>query len=177
MEAPLGPRANPSTLALLHMNAITQVEEARTSHLGASNRGRAGVALPTPKFTLARDQSVPENGRAVFTRVTVEGNSKRTGRRPAARMVSMAAHFRMVAPFRRAERAPSEVEASRARPRCLSAELWQATDRWNRDQWFANEDAMSGFVRSDLVRGGGFLTGSMIALMVVGAIFFVAGSL
>ena len=33
---------------------------------------------------------------------------------------------------------------------------------------------MSGFVRSD---GGGFLTGSMIALMVVGAIFFVAGSL
>ena len=68
MEAPLGPRANPSTLALLHMNPITQVEEARTSHLGASNRGRAGVALPTPKFTLARDQSVPENGRAVFTR-------------------------------------------------------------------------------------------------------------
>ena len=68
MEAPLGPRANPSTLALLHMNPITQVEEARTSHLGASNRGRAGVALPMPKFTLARDQSVPENGRAVFTR-------------------------------------------------------------------------------------------------------------
>ena len=66
MEAPLGPRANPSTLALLHMNPITQVEEARTSHLGASNRGRAGVALPMPKFTLAREQSVPENRRAVF---------------------------------------------------------------------------------------------------------------
>ena len=62
MEAPLGPRANPSTLALLHMNPITQAEEARTSHLRASNRGRAGVALPMPKFTLARDQSVPENG-------------------------------------------------------------------------------------------------------------------
>ena len=33
---------------------------------------------------------------------------------------------------------------------------------------------MSDFVRSD---GGGFLTGSMIALIVVGVIFFVAGSL
>ena len=33
---------------------------------------------------------------------------------------------------------------------------------------------MSDFVRSD---GSGFLTGSMIALIVVGVIFFVAGSL
>ena len=33
---------------------------------------------------------------------------------------------------------------------------------------------MSGFVRSD---GGGFLTGSMVALLVVCAIFLVAGSL
>ena len=32
----MGRRANPSTLALLHMNPITQAEEARTYHLRAS---------------------------------------------------------------------------------------------------------------------------------------------
>ena len=62
MEARLGPSRKSIILALLHMNPITQAEEARTSHLRASNQGRAGVALPKPKFTLARDQSVPENG-------------------------------------------------------------------------------------------------------------------
>ena len=39
---------------------------------------------------------------------------------------------------------------------------------------FVRSDTMSAFVRSD---GAGFLTGSMIALLVVCAIFLVAGSL
>jgi hypothetical protein len=43
---------------------------------------------------------------------------------------------------------------------------------WSHDQPFARAD-MVDFVRSD---GGGFLTGSMIAMLVLCAIFFVAGS-
>ena len=43
---------------------------------------------------------------------------------------------------------------------------------WSQDQPFARTH-MVDFVRSD---GGGFLTGSMIAMLVLCAIFFVAGS-
>ena len=69
MEAPLGPsRESINARATTYEPNHASGRGSGLPTLGHRIEARAGVALPMPKFTLARDQSVPENGRAVFTR-------------------------------------------------------------------------------------------------------------